>query len=224
MDVNFSPGETSLRGQNCQTKWSLLMDSFCIWQKVWFIWNILTSWLEVARIECFVEIYFQDFLRRPSPQTQASRLILIFLPPMETLHTEKYSIHEKLLLKILANPRPPAGSPAANLTFIFIVVFFIWFNSLKSLFISPRRPPAGSPAANSSFKPAEISDTIDFSRGLPGFLFVLFSLGPRFFVFYFSFSPIGWKCFFFSGTKYDFWLYYSNSTISDWLTWTGEQT
>ena len=34
---------------------------------------------------------------------------------METLHTEKYSIHEKLLLKILANPRPPAGSPAANL-------------------------------------------------------------------------------------------------------------
>ena len=31
------------------------------------------------------------------------------------------------------------------------------------------RPPAGSPAANSSFKPSEISDTIDFSRGLPGF-------------------------------------------------------
>ena len=106
----------------------------------------------------------------------------------------------------------------------FYCFFFIWFNSLKFLFISPRRPPAGSPAANSSFKPAEISDTIDFSRGLPGFLFVLFSLGPRFFVFYFSFSPIGWKCFFFSGTKYDFWLYYSNSTISDWLTWTGEQT
>ena len=29
--------------------------------------------------------------------------------------------------------------------------------------------------------------------------------------------------FLFSGTKYDFWLYYSNSTISDWLTWTGKK-
>ena len=28
----------------------------------------------------------------------------------------------------------------------------------------------------------------------------------------------------FSGTKYDFWLYYSNTTISDWLTWTGKKT
>ena len=27
-----------------------------------------------------------------------------------------------------------------------------------------------------------------------------------------------------SGTKYDFWLYYSNSTISDWLTWTGKRS
>ena len=28
----------------------------------------------------------------------------------------------------------------------------------------------------------------------------------------------------FSGTKYDFWLYYSNTTISDWLTWTGKKS
>merc|ERR1719158_1205831 len=55
------------------------------------------------------------------------------------------------------------------------------------------RPPAGSPAANSSFKPTDISDKREFSRGLPG-------------------------------TKYDFWLYYSNSTISDWLTWTASIT
>lgn len=26
------------------------------------------------------------------------------------------------------------------------------------------------------------------------------------------------------GTKYDFWLYYSNSSISDWLTWTASIT
>jgi receptor-type tyrosine-protein phosphatase beta len=26
------------------------------------------------------------------------------------------------------------------------------------------------------------------------------------------------------GTKYDFWLYYSNSTINDWLTWTASIT
>lgn len=55
------------------------------------------------------------------------------------------------------------------------------------------RPPAGSPAANTTFKPSDISDTIDFSRGLPG-------------------------------TKYDFWLYYSNTTIADWLTWTASIT
>jgi len=55
------------------------------------------------------------------------------------------------------------------------------------------RPPAGSPAANTTFRPRDISDTIDFSRGLPG-------------------------------TKYDFWLYYSNTTISDWLTWTASIT
>ena len=54
-------------------------------------------------------------------------------------------------------------------------------------------PPAGSPAANTTFKPSEISETIDFSRGLPG-------------------------------TKYDFYLYYSNSSISDWLTWTASIT
>ena len=83
---------------------------------------------------------------------------------------------------MLVNPRPPVGSPAANLSFIFIVFFFIWFNSLKFLFISPRRPPAGSPAANSSFKPAEISDTIDFSRGLPGFYCFLLVPGFLFFI------------------------------------------
>merc|ERR1712106_117852 len=55
------------------------------------------------------------------------------------------------------------------------------------------RPPYGSPAANTTFKPSDISDTIDFSRGLPG-------------------------------TKYDFWLYYSNTTIQDWLTWTASIT
>jgi hypothetical protein len=26
------------------------------------------------------------------------------------------------------------------------------------------------------------------------------------------------------GTKYDFWLYYSNSSISDWLAWTASIT
>jgi len=55
------------------------------------------------------------------------------------------------------------------------------------------RPPAGSPAANTTFKPTDISETIDFSKGLPG-------------------------------TKYDFYLYYSNSSISDWLTWTASIT
>merc|ERR1712106_778839 len=55
------------------------------------------------------------------------------------------------------------------------------------------RPPYGSPAANTTFKPSDISDTIDFSRGLPGI-------------------------------KYDFWLYYSNTTIQDWLTWTASIT
>merc|ERR1719216_562576 len=54
-------------------------------------------------------------------------------------------------------------------------------------------PPAGSPAANTTFKPSDISETIDFSKGLPG-------------------------------TKYDFYLYYSNSSISDWLTWTASIT
>jgi len=54
-------------------------------------------------------------------------------------------------------------------------------------------PPAGSPAANTTFKPSDISETIDFSKGLPG-------------------------------TKYDFYLYYSNSSITDWLTWTASIT
>ena len=72
------------------------------------------------------------------------------------------------------------------------------------------RPPAGSPAANSSFKPSEISDTIDFSRGLPGSFYNFF------------FQSV--ENFLSSGTKYDFWLYYSNSTISDWLTWTGKKS
>jgi receptor-type tyrosine-protein phosphatase beta len=46
------------------------------------------------------------------------------------------------------------------------------------------RPPVGYPTANSTFKPSDISDTIDFSRGLPG-------------------------------TRYDFTLYYTNTTILD---------
>lgn len=54
-------------------------------------------------------------------------------------------------------------------------------------------PPVGFPAANTTFRPAAISDVIEFSRGLPG-------------------------------TKYDFWLYYSNSSIADWLTWTASIT
>ena len=54
-------------------------------------------------------------------------------------------------------------------------------------------PAAGSPAANTTFKPSDISETIDFSKGLPG-------------------------------TKYDFYLYYSNSSITDWLTWTASIT
>jgi cadherin 5 type 2 (VE-cadherin) len=54
-------------------------------------------------------------------------------------------------------------------------------------------PPVGLPEANTTFRPAAISDVIEFSRGMPG-------------------------------TKYDFWLYYSNSSISDWLTWTASIT
>lgn len=27
-----------------------------------------------------------------------------------------------------------------------------------------------------------------------------------------------------AGTKYEFWLYYSNSTLNDWLTWTASIT
>ena len=90
------------------------------------------------------------------------------------------------------------------------------------------RPPAGSPAANSSFKPSEISDTIDFSRGLPGFTVgnkshyqIANASGTiEFIIENLFFSEHVYS---FSGTKYDFWLYYSNTTISDWLTWTGKK-
>ena len=54
-------------------------------------------------------------------------------------------------------------------------------------------PPVGFPAANTTFRPQDISDVIEFSRGLPG-------------------------------TKYDFQLYYTNSSIANWLTWTASIT
>lgn len=54
-------------------------------------------------------------------------------------------------------------------------------------------PPVGFPVANTTFRPQDISDVIEFSRGLPG-------------------------------TKYDFQLFYSNSSINDWLTWTASIT
>jgi len=48
--------------------------------------------------------------------------------------------------------------------------------------------PVGMPESNSTFKPEDISDTIEFSSGLPG-------------------------------TRYDFTLYYSNSTIFNYPAW-----
>ena len=54
-------------------------------------------------------------------------------------------------------------------------------------------PPVGFPSANTTFRPQDISDVIEFSRGLPG-------------------------------TKYDFKLYYSNSSVADYLTWTASIT
>ncbi|CAB4065344.1 PTPRB [Lepeophtheirus salmonis] len=54
-------------------------------------------------------------------------------------------------------------------------------------------PNTGYPAANTTFRPSDISEVIEFSKGLPG-------------------------------TKYDFQLYYSNSTIEDWLSWTASIT
>ena len=57
------------------------------------------------------------------------------------------------------------------------------------------RPPMGSPAANTTLKPKDISAKKTID----------FSRGLP-------------------GTKYDFWLYYSNNTISDWLTWTASIT
>ena len=91
------------------------------------------------------------------------------------------------------------------------------------------RPPAGSPAANSSFKPSEISDTIDFSRGLPGLTVgnkAHYPIANASGTFEFTIVNlfISELLSSFSGTKYDFWLYYSNTTISDWLTWTGKKT
>ena len=50
------------------------------------------------------------------------------------------------------------------------------------------RPPIGFPVANTTFRPAAISDVIEFSQGAPG-------------------------------TKYEFKLFYSNSTTEDFLTW-----
>lgn len=54
-------------------------------------------------------------------------------------------------------------------------------------------PPVGSPPANTTFRPAAISDVIEFSGGAPG-------------------------------TKYVFKLFYSNSTLEDWLAWTASIT
>ena len=55
------------------------------------------------------------------------------------------------------------------------------------------KPTVGIPPANTTFRPAAISDVIEFSRGAPG-------------------------------TKYEFKLYYSNSSLADWLTWTASIT
>ena len=55
------------------------------------------------------------------------------------------------------------------------------------------KPTVGIPPANTTFRPAAISDAIQFSRGAPG-------------------------------TKYEFQLYYSNSSLADWLTWTASIT
>ena len=54
-------------------------------------------------------------------------------------------------------------------------------------------PTIGIPPANQTFRPADIRDAIEFSRGAPG-------------------------------TKYSFKLYYSNSSLADWLTWTASIT
>ena len=54
------------------------------------------------------------------------------------------------------------------------------------------RPPKGSPAANTTLRPRDISDKDTIN----------FSGGLP-------------------GTKYTFWLYYSNSSLSNWLTWQG---
>ena len=56
------------------------------------------------------------------------------------------------------------------------------------------RPPHGSPAANTTFTPQDIQDGT-----------IDFTRGLP-------------------GTKYDFYLYYSNTSISDWLTWTASIT
>ena len=55
------------------------------------------------------------------------------------------------------------------------------------------KPTIGIPPANTTFRPASISDSLNFSRGAPG-------------------------------TKYEFKLYYSNSSLADWLTWTASIT
>ena len=55
------------------------------------------------------------------------------------------------------------------------------------------QPTIGIPPANQTFRPADIRDAIEFSRGAPG-------------------------------TKYSFKLYYSNSSLADWLTWTASIT
>ena len=54
-------------------------------------------------------------------------------------------------------------------------------------------PTIGIPPANQTFRPADIRNAIEFSRGAPG-------------------------------TKYSFKLYYSNSSLADWLTWTASIT
>ena len=56
------------------------------------------------------------------------------------------------------------------------------------------RPPVGSPAANKTFKPSDISQNT-----------IDFSRALP-------------------GTRYEFWLYYSNTSITDWLTWTASIT